>query len=316
MSLSRPTKQDPSQARALEYTEFGPARSAGSGEVRLFEMPEFASGKTKASARSIERNGFIPLYLGENHEDPRTAAEREAKDLLATANGEAASIRGKAQQAGYDAGYEQGQREGREASSAMMMAALDSLGRITQLLDQVREGILGVMEEEIIALVAAATDMVLAKTNAADPTLIREVVTRAVSHVIEAKRVTVRLSPADLEVVEEFKPQLMVRMANLEHLEVIADSTLARGDCLVDTDTAQIDATLATRRDQLLATLDEVLHNGFSVDFSQAAENGRPEPEPETPAAEAAPARATAEAEADGDDPFADDPSIDPTEDW
>ena len=291
------------KATPYQMADFGSGRKmASSDQPQPLVLPDFTKPQDQAPTATMERNGFIPLLVGSRQEDPRTVAEREAEKLLASATGQAESIREQAHSAGYEAGYQQGLQEGREAAQATITAALDNLARVTQALEEVRANILANMEEELVALVAAATDLVLTTPGAVDREVIGQVVSQAVRRVAAAGRLTVHLNPADLEMVADLQPSLMQTFSELEHLELVPDPELERGGCLVDSNIAQIDATLATRRDQLLAVLDQALHSGEPLDLGPAAE------EPAEPAEDqpGEPAAAT------GDD----DDAGDLAEDW
>lgn len=290
MSLSKGKTSLVDSATPFELVDYGPQRQVSSGPPEPLQLPDFSQARAEKPLATMDRGGFIPLMVGSRAEDPRAAAEREAEKMLASATGQADSIRSQAQNSGYEAGYEQGRQEGRAASQATVTAALDNLARISKALERARANILANMEEELVALVAAATDLVLAAPGAVESTVIRQVVSQAVSRLASAGRLTVRLHPADLEVIADFKPQLMDSFSEMEHLELTADPSLERGGCLVDSDIAQIDATLASRRDQLLAILDRALHQDQSLDLAPLADQAPPaeaaasEPDPFTAA--------------------------------
>ncbi len=81
--------------------------------------------------------------------------------------------------------------------------------------------------------------------------LVRSAVRKAAS----SRRVSVRLHPEDAALVGE----LLTREeddAGGSTVEVVVDSALERGDCLVDTDFGQVDGRLATRFGELRRAVD------------------------------------------------------------
>jgi flagellar assembly protein FliH len=75
----------------------------------------------------------------------------------------------------------------------------------------------------------------------------------------------VRLSPADAEAVTAVLtargPAAVTSVASA-HIEVLADNTLERGDCLVEGDVGSVDGRIATRIEELRRALaDEPLED-------------------------------------------------------
>jgi flagellar assembly protein FliH len=222
-------------------------------------------------------DGFSPLLIVDKpQEDPRLSAERQAQEMLAAAQAEAQAIRQQAQREGHDEGYQKGYKTGQEdglvASKAKVEAACDNLGRALAVLDQARAAILGLMETEMVALAQAATDRILLAPEAVDPALVRRAVHEAVLRVVDAERLTVRLHPEDLANVREFRESLLGDLGGLKHLELRPDPNLRRGDCVVDSPTAQVDATLATRRQRIFDLLADAFRQGQRLDMEQVLE--------------------------------------------
>lgn len=247
-------------------------------KVRGFSLPELgrtppadaAAGQAPAPARPVEEGGFIPIYLQEKPENPLEVAQRQADQMLSEAQGQAAAIRQRSQEEGYQTGYQAGLEEGTVASRARIEAACDNLGRALTALERAREGVLSVLEEEIIALVQAVSDRILLAPGAVDPDLIRRVVREAIGRVAQAERLAVRLNGEDLERVREFRPRLLEGMGRLKYLDLVADPDLRPGDCLVEGPQSQVDATLATRRERIFKLLEETFHQAQRLDLAAA----------------------------------------------
>lgn len=304
--MSKPAKGAGPESREYKLLDFAPRGYQASLEPRPYPLPAFAKGQgPEEISPAGDRTGFAPLATGEKQEDPRAVAEREARQMVAQANDQAKSIQQQAYDQGYEEGYQLGQSEGRTATEVMIKTASQNLTQALQVLDQARARVLASMEQELVALVAATTDMVLMTPGAVDKKIIQKVVSQAAAKVAKAERLKVRLHPEDLKVVQEFQPQAGDLAESLEYIDLVADPTLGRGDCVVDTTSCQVDATLATRRDRLLRLLEDTLHAGQPVDFSHLAgptvesapqdeappdPQPQPEPEPEPPSQpEAAP---------------------------
>lgn|GEM_PF-3889823 len=248
-----------------------------------------------ATAAEVAKTGFVPLFSPREVENPLEAAQLQAQAMLEEARTQAQQLLDQAREQGYQEGYAAGEEEGRAASRARIEAAVDNLGRDLKILATVRAGILAVMEEEIVGLVQAACDRVLLSAAAADPGLVRRVVREAIARFNQVERLTVRVSPEDLKQVQEQRPALLAEFDDLKHLEVKADPGVAPGGCQVDSASAQVDASLATRRQQVLASLTEAFHRAGGLEVEALLEEALHLPlaaAPAPPAPPVAPAAA------------------------
>ncbi len=260
---------------------------------------------------------FEPIFLGERPEDPATRARRlveeaeaearrikdQARQELEKARGEAESIRQKA----YQEGYQKGQQDGAQAEKARLIAALENLAATLEKLEGFKAELLGVMGEEILALVQAVVDRILLSPRAVAPELVRRAALAAMQRLGEAEKVEIRVHPSDLELLRRFKPQLMAAIEDLERLELLADPELKPGDCVAKSTTTQVDATLATRRERVFQALEEALRRDGGLELDEQALQG-----------DAAPANADDDWDAGGtpDDETQEKTAGDELEDW
>lgn len=78
----------------------------------------------------------------------------------------------------------------------------------------------------------------------------------------EARRVQLRVHPKDGELLRASGPQVSQGAPSVAKLEILDDSSLARGDCLVETDFGEIDGRLSTRFAELRRALFESSEDG------------------------------------------------------
>lgn len=285
--MSSQASPQPGQARPLAFESFDGNRDAAPQGPRVFEPLDLSPPRRQDSPdEAAGRMGFIPLLKIDKQEDPRETARREAERMKAEAGrmvseaqGQVESLTREAREQGYQAGYDQGLTEGKEAAAAMMAAAAENLARAVEVLDQARARVMAHLEREVVALVAASTDLVLMTPGAVKPELIKNVVRRAIEKAGQAERLTVRLHPEDLDLVQEFRPELAKGLSRLQHLDLEADADLGRGECLVEAPLGQVDATLDTRRRQLWQVLEETLHQDEGLDLEPLTQSPPPSPQ-------------------------------------
>ena len=78
----------------------------------------------------------------------------------------------------------------------------------------------------------------------------------------EARRVQLRVHPEDGVILRANLPQVSQAAPAVAKLEILDDSSLERGDCLVDTDFGEIDGRLSTRFAELRRALAESSEEG------------------------------------------------------
>jgi hypothetical protein len=89
----------------------------------------------------------------------------------------------------------------------------------------------------------------------------------AVRRLGESRRITVRLCPADAELMSNGGNRPVGEMAGLSaaKVEVVSDPTLGRGDCMVEGDLGSVDARLDTRFAELRRAIAEDAAEGAEV---------------------------------------------------
>jgi len=114
------------------------------------------------------------------------------------------------------------------------------------------------LEKEIIRLAReASSDAVQIGFLVAQKVLEMELATRPVALVNlvqaalrkagEARELTVKLCPADLQRIQELGGVGAVKGLRIATLNLVADASLTTGDCLIESELGRVDARLATR---------------------------------------------------------------------
>jgi flagellar assembly protein FliH len=158
--------------------------------------------------------------------------------------------------AGYAEGHADAARVGHEQLDAYVTGQgrdnAEQLAAVVQALQQRLQRCEQDMARQVLDLAAELARQVVRRELATRPDAVLPVVREALSRLVgEHKPTTVRLHPADLQVVEaalhaEF-PSPTLRWA--------ADEQVARGGCIVESAGTVVDGTLATRWQRALANL-------------------------------------------------------------
>jgi flagellar assembly protein FliH len=196
---------------------------------------------------------------------PRDNAQRAASDQ--------AALQG-ARQAGYQDGYRDGlvALESFKQSFAAQMTA--QLGALVAAFDAEFAGLESQIADSVAASATALARQVVRSELVQRPELVATVAAQAVEAVLlSAKHIRVHVNPDDLALVKEGAADaLAARSARL-----MADATVSRGGCRVESDLGRIDAGIETRWAQAAATLGQSLALGTDPNVTPDASQHPPD---------------------------------------
>jgi len=153
---------------------------------------------------------------------------------------------------GHKEGFEYGHREGLEEGRAQVQARLQQLDQIINALEQPFEALDEQVEQEVVTLVIAMVRQLVRREVKADPAQVVGVVREALGVLpVSARRIRVLLHPEDAELVRE----AYTLGDSDQKWQIIEDPVIARGGCRVYTENSQVDATLESRLNSLIAPL-------------------------------------------------------------
>ncbi len=169
----------------------------------------------------------------------QSAAEREARALeMGRQEGHAA---------GRQAGAAAAEDECRRAIGAVQAEAAErSAGAAAQAVD-LRRRLRQQMEADLVSLAVAVARRIVRRELTVDPEALMGIVKSAVERIAARELLAIRVAPPDA-------PRVSARLAELHlpgRVEVIADSTLAWGSVLFETERGQHDASVDTQFEEI-----------------------------------------------------------------
>lgn len=162
--------------------------------------------------------------------------------------------------AGHAEGYAAGRAQALADAQAEFAAfraheGLEIAGRLDALLRAAEAGLAEAQQEiarGTLEIACALARQVLRRELAVDPKALEPVVHEALSLLLaDGRSATVRLAPADFEVLDE---ALCARFTG-QSVSVVADAAVSPGDCLVESAGAVVDGSVATRWSRAVAGL-------------------------------------------------------------
>ena len=170
---------------------------------------------------------------------PRDAAARVLAKAMADAERIRETARAEGLQEGRSAGHAQGAGE-IAAGSAALAAAVAGI-------EALRAETVQAIESDAIDLALRLAGKILAGAQQAQPELVVDVVQGALRRIVDRRRITVMVNPADLEVVKAAIGELTAQGSGVETCDLQADERVGLGSAVVRTSEGEVDASAHTQ---------------------------------------------------------------------
>jgi flagellar assembly protein FliH len=93
-------------------------------------------------------------------------------------------------------------------------------------------------------LALAVARKIVGRDVSLGPDVVTRIIRQALGQVEHAGRITIKLNPADLELLADIKPQLLSGLPEAGRAAFQADEGIDRGGCLIETDGGEVDARI------------------------------------------------------------------------
>ena len=185
-------------------------------------------------------------------------AEEEAERIIADAKEKANDIEAEGRKSLENErreAKEQGKTEGKEDGYAEGKAEVDRLIERTQVVleraQDKRAEILSDTEKEIIYLVLLITRKVIKVISENQRDVIISNVVEALRKVKAKGNISIKVNFADLKLATEHKQDFIALMEGVKTINIVEDSSVDKGGCIIETDFGEIDARIASQLAEL-----------------------------------------------------------------
>lgn len=159
------------------------------------------------------------------------------------------------------AGFAEGREMGRQEALREFQDAYDMLEQYALTLNAERKELAARFEEQLVMLASQMAEKILNAELSMKPALLANIVRAALKEISSATQVMIRVHPQDLALLKNRSQQLAEVLSGNSVLDFRPDETLARGDCLVDSDIGSLDARLTSQlkslREQLESSMEK-----------------------------------------------------------
>lgn len=157
------------------------------------------------------------------------------------------------------AGHAEGFAAGRAEALAALTPALQALAVAADELERERAASLDTLEAAAAELGVRVAERVLAGTLDVQPERVLDVIRGAMRSIVERERLTVLVSPEDLELVREASEALAGEMGGVARLDVQAERRVGRGGAILRTPDGEVDGSVATKLERVREVVCEEL---------------------------------------------------------
>jgi flagellar biosynthesis/type III secretory pathway protein FliH len=180
--------------------------------------------------------------------------EQRASDILQRAAVEAAALRESARAEGYEAGRAEARAELEPTAAALHQAILAVQADVVDRSDR--------LEAHAVDLGLFLAEKVLGGALAVQPERVVETVRGALRGIVERERITILVSPEDLDLVRDSISDVLGSLGGVEHCEVQAERRVGRGGCVVRTADGDVDARIETKLQRAREVIESALEDG------------------------------------------------------
>ncbi len=118
------------------------------------------------------------------------------------------------------------------------------------------------LEAHAVDLGLFLAEKVLGGALAVQPDRVVESVRGALRGIVERERITILVSPEDLDIVRDSVSDVVGSLGGIEHCEVQAERRVGRGGCVVRTSDGDVDARIETKLQRAREVIEAALEDG------------------------------------------------------
>ncbi len=175
----------------------------------------------------------------------------EAAQIIAKANQEAQQIRKQAQEQGTRAAHESAEKNLQSRIDSQvkqaMQSALPALQQLTRDLQAARLEWLQQWEQNAVTFALAVAEKIIRREVAHQPAITLQLVQEALELASGSQQVKVYLHPHDHQALGKQVSEIARQLSNLAPTDILPDSRVSPGGCLVQTEFGHIDQQIESQ---------------------------------------------------------------------
>lgn len=155
---------------------------------------------------------------------------------------------------GAQKGFDQGYEKGKEDIANSINSIQGNVSNVVNSFQKAKESILDRAERKTLELVLQAVESVTKQEIRTDKNIILNVLKESLLEAAKTEEVIVRVSPTEVEHIEEKSNFWVPINAKLDGIKIEEDSRVEAGGCLIETSSGSVDARLDTQLQNIRET--------------------------------------------------------------
>lgn len=144
----------------------------------------------------------------------------------------------------YENGLRQGEKAGMEIAERKIEALMPRFADAIAEVHKLKSKLYARAEKDVVKLALEVAKRIVHREIQADPEIIQTLVKVALSHVAVKSPATIRLHPADYSYILQHRGELTQDTEEDREVVLLADKSIERGGCLVQTECGDVDARI------------------------------------------------------------------------
>jgi flagellar assembly protein FliH len=190
-------------------------------------------------------------------------AKTNAEKCIDEVKEQTEQIKQQAYDEGYQKGREEGVTQGKQSGLDEMQSLIDEAVEKTQRMlttgEKEAKNMIVMAERQIVEIALAVASRILTYQITENPMVVLPIVKNALEKVCDQEQIVLRVSVDDFETVLQAKQEFQNMVGGEQALTFLADRTIERGNCVIDTSYGMVDARIDTQFDSIRKALQGVL---------------------------------------------------------
>lgn len=165
-------------------------------------------------------------------------AELKAEQIIEEAEKKADAIREEACEQGRSKGFEEAVKKGEED----LQTASETLKSLVARMETREAELIQLLTPMLVNLSIEVARKIIHREVADDSSIVTSQAEKAISKILEREKLLIRVHPSDEGVMKNHKAELKDMFDGIDKIEIIGDSSVERGGCIVETSLVRVDA--------------------------------------------------------------------------
>lgn len=184
-------------------------------------------------------------------------ANQRAEEIINSASSQRDEVFEQARQEGVLSGKEEGFQSGYEQGYVEAKGIIEDALHIKESSKQQMDNYISSMENEVMELVIDSIKKVLSTVREEDSNLAIELIKLGLNKITASEQLVLKVSGEDIESIKEYKNSILAQFPRIEEITVKEDFALQKGDCIIVTESGEVDARVGTQ----IAALETLLRS-------------------------------------------------------